>query len=88
MPVSIIRMSTYVCRMSVPVYDSEAIRVWLPQYVSSYICNQMIAGEIINDKWQWYIDDERCVLKGEFACHEMIGQVKFEEIIEQDAKDN
>lgn len=88
LPVSIIRMSTYVCRMSVPVYDSEAIRVWLPQYVSSYICNQMIAGEIINDKWQWYIDDERCVLKGEFACHEMIGQVKFEEIIEQDAKDN
>ena len=88
LPVSVIQMHTYVYRMSVPEYDSEATRGWLPQYVSSYTCNQMIAGKILNDKWQWYIDDERCVLKGEFACHEMIGQVKFEEIIEQDAKDN
>lgn len=88
LPVSVIQMRTYVCRMSVPEYDSEAPRGWLPQYVLSYTGNQMIAGNILNEKWQWYIDDEGCILRGEFACHEMIGQVKFEEIIEQDAKDN
>ena len=88
LPVSVIQMRTYVCRMSVPEYDSEATRGWLPKYVLSYTDNQMIAGNILNEKWQWYIDDERCILRGEFACHEMIGQVKFEEIIEQDAKDN
>ena len=88
LPVSVIQMRTYVYRMSVPEYDSEATRGWLPQYVLSYTGNQMIAGNILNEKWQWYIDNEHCILRGEFACHEMIGQVKFEEIIEQDAKDN
>ena len=88
LPVSVIRMRTYASHIVEAEYDPEASQDWLSQYVLSYTGNQMIAGSILNEKWQWDASDGYCLLKGDFACHEMIGQVKFEEIIEEDAEDN
>lgn len=61
---------------------------WLPEYAREYLRSQMIAGSILNESIIWDTDDGFSELSGNYACHEMIGQEKHEEIIGQDAKDN
>ena len=61
---------------------------WLPQSARTYVCSQMIAGEILSEDIQWNCYDEICVFVGIYSCHEMIGQVKYEEIWEKNAEDN
>ena len=88
LPVSIIKMRTHRFCLSEGECNPKEMKIWLPQFACSYINDQMIAGKILDMKWQWNIDERLGVLKGSFACHEMIGRVKFEEIMEQNAEDS
>jgi len=88
LPVSIIKVQTYSFRQKDAEFDPQILQTWLPQFAGEYVHDQMIAGEILNEQFSWVIGDQVCMLDGEFACHEMIGQVKDEEIIGQNAEDN
>lgn len=60
---------------------------WLPEYAREYLKSQMIAGSILNESIIWNTDNGFSEFNGSYACHEMIGKEKREEIIGQDAKD-
>jgi len=59
---------------------------WMETAARDYLFSQMIAGQIIEKTQSLQIMDGRCVLNGQYACVEMIGQVKNEEIITKDGE--
>ena len=68
--------------------DCGEYPVWLNDLAEDYLQNVMVAGRILTkeivqgtDEWCW-------TMTGEYACHEMIGKVKYEEILPENAEDN
>lgn len=61
---------------------------WAKEYALTYLYADMLAGEILGESLQVELQNGAYILHGEYACHEMIGQVKHEEITEQYAEDN
>ena len=61
---------------------------WLPSALREQLLTQLIAGEILDESLRFENADGVCRLLGEYACHEMIGRVKCEEIVERYAEDN
>ena len=87
LPVSLVKVECYF-HEALTNAKSEEDYEWLPQYARSYLLSQMIAGEILDESLTWNKSNGHCELSGRYACHEMIGQVKYEEILEQYAKDH
>ena len=52
---------------------------WMADYADKYLQNTMIAGEIISKNTEIYPIDKAVVLSGQYACLEMIGQVRYEQ---------
>ena len=88
LPVTIIKVKHQFYHCGETEDMQETVRTWLPQFALEYVQDQMIAGKILDQKLQWDFADTGCVLYGEYDCHEMIGQVKYEEITEENAEDN
>lgn len=88
LPVSLIKVEHYSYRHEESEYLDESSCQWLPQFARAYLQKQMIAGEILDETLHWSVTEDACELTGRYACNEMIGQVKYEEIIEHNAEDN
>ena len=88
LPVSIIKNSYRYYECITMEADVENMKSWLPLYAHEYLQESMVAGKIIKEELVWDISRDACEITGSYACHEMIGQVKYEEIIEQNAEDN
>ena len=56
---------------------------WLKSTANVYLESQMVAGTILNNNVRITMDDNVCRLRGQYACLEMIGQVKYEEKIQK-----
>lgn len=75
-------------------YESNEIPVaeesyeWLHKQARSYLLDQMIAGSVLQEEAQLHMLDNACLLIGNYACLEMIGQVQYEEIITQYGKNS
>ena len=87
LPISLIKIS-HQCYDITSAEITDDVYLWLPQYARMYLQTQMIAGEILNEDLVWNISDQICMLTGSYACQEMIGQVKSEEIVNHHAEDN
>jgi hypothetical protein len=44
----------------------------------------MVAGTILTENWELSEDEGQIILTGRFACQEMIGQFRKEEIVKPD----
>ena len=88
LPVSVIRVEHWFCESDGIETIEEEDYAWLPQFAKDHLRTQMIAGEILDEKLLWDLSDEGVWLSGNYACHELIGQVKYEEILEHNAEDN
>lgn len=60
----------------------------LSQFAHNYITQQMVAGQILNTEESISTENGSFYYKGNYACLEMIGQVRSEEIIKPDGNDN
>ena len=88
LPVSFIR-AEYVYYSQEPLQQAwSSVDDWLPTYAKDYLCSQMVAGQILQSQLSWRYAEDHCQLSGIYACHEMIAEVKYEEIIEDNAEDN
>lgn len=87
LPVSLIKVECSFYELSAQT-GAEEDYAWLPQCAREYLLSQMIAGEVLDEALIWNSSEDFCELKGIYACHEMIGRVKQEEIVEQYAEDN
>ena len=66
----------------------ESIPEWLPAYSIDYIEQQLVAGEILGTKHQWECAGDSGQLTTVYNCHEMIGRLKYEKNVVEDAEDN
>ena len=80
LPVSVIKIEHDFCDMINVNAEIQTDR--LEKYARSYIRQQMIAGEIFSEDIHLKQHEDVYTLKGTYSCNEMIGQVKYEEILE------
>lgn len=72
-----------------PVHEYELTSnsfSWLTDYASRYLQSQMVAGKILDTSYTWEQSKDTFSCVGDFACMEMIGQIRSEEIIQGDGK--
>lgn len=75
-------------------YESNEVPVaeegygWLYEQARTYLTSQMIAGSVLQEETQIQMLDDACLLTGQYACLEMIGQIQYEEIITQYGKNS
>ena len=87
LPVALMKEQSIYYDFSPDIADGQS-NEWLSDYMREYLLSQMVAGQILDQSLTLEYSFDGCILLGEFACHEMIGQVKHEELIEQYAEDN
>ncbi len=56
--------------------------LWINDYTVSYLKDQMISGEIQQQDMAGSLQNDAYILKGDFACVEMIGKIRSEEILQ------
>ena len=56
----------------------------LEAFSREYLKHQMVAGTILTENWELSEDEGQIILTGRFACQEMIGQFRKEEIVKPD----
>ncbi len=88
LPVSLTRVMCIYYDQRTDTVNNETAYQWLFAYGRAYAQKQMIAGQILDEVLNWDNSGECCQLEASYACHEMIGQVKYEEIMDYNAEDN
>ena len=88
LPVVLIKNSLSVFDVFTDSSEAQIMYGWLPEHAQAYLQSKLIAGEILDKQEEWNISEDVCEFIGTYACHEMIGQVKYEEIMENNAEDN
>ena len=87
LPVSLIKVISTEYDTQSELRDTQTYE-WLSEYARKYLLSQTVAGQILEEYLSLDMCAEFCELTGIYACHEMIGQVKHEEIIDQYAENN
>lgn len=81
-----------ICEEIIYYMDSDSVQAqeadygWLEDSAASYLRSQMTAGKILSAQTEMERIDGACLMSGKYACTEMIGQIKSEEIISSGAK--
>ena len=80
LPVSIIRVNNAYCELNTtPTLDRDDF-AWICQFAGKWVKKDMVAGKILKEEYTW-ANSKPLVLIGNYSCHEMIGEEKYEEII-------
>ena len=87
LPLSLIRVKRCQYKLSATSAQPREIS-WLKSYAEQYLCSRMVAGSILLENSEVQITQGSCRLSGSYTCHEMIGQVRYEETLEKHAENN
>lgn len=81
LPVSLICQTdiSYHCADQLPIVAEE--EQWLEDFSKMYLKTSMIAGNVVSSKTELIHEEAFSCLRGRFACIEMIGQVKYEQML-------
>ncbi len=81
LPISLIRETviSYASAEQLPIVSEE--EQWLADFSQAYLRTTMIAGDVVSAQTEWIHGDGFSCLRGRFACMEMIGQVKYEQML-------
>lgn len=55
---------------------------WINEFTEQYLTDQMVAGSILSRDGNITVSDGICIYTGRFSCLEMIGKVRYEEILD------
>lgn len=87
LPVSLIR-ETWMLYDPLPLDIENLNTSWITAWAEEYIRQKMLAGEILEKEQHIQVNESFVTLKGSYHCREMIGQVKYEETLEEDAQNH
>ena len=87
LPVSLAQIDCWHYSVTEQSGRSNDVTSWLPLYAKRYLQSQMVSGQIMKEELVWLCADGYTQLDGLYACHEMIGKVKYEEITQYNAED-
>lgn len=80
LPISVIKIQ-YAHYESQPLSVEETELNWLPEQADTYLQNQMISGRILSRNESISVDDDEYLIDYKYSCREMIGTVRYEELI-------
>ncbi len=81
LPIVVIRQQYYDYALDMPT-GNESDFSWLSKAAEDYVNADMVAGRILKTEISTQSDDDAVYLSGKYACLEMIGQIRYEEIVE------
>lgn len=88
LPISLIRETWTLYDLLPPQQAPTQEESWIPQFAQEYTLRQMIAGEILEMEQHIQTEEHGFSMTGMYYCREMIGQVKYEETLEEDAQNH
>lgn len=68
--------------------DAPKAEMLLSKSAKMYLQNQLIAGQILNESAQSFQEEGLWTFTGTYACKEMIGRIRYEEIFDTNGKNN
>ena len=80
LPVSIHKV-TYKYYETTDISQTDEDTQWIPHYARQYLLSQMVAGDILRESVAWNTNGDILEFSAVYACHEMIGKEKREEIV-------
>ena len=83
LPVSIIQETLVHYEEISPTLQSTVNTEWLAESANTYLLSVMPGGQIVSEQFQ-LVTGDNLSLYGEYACIELIGQVKYEQTILKD----
>ena len=81
LPIALFKQTTIYYDEIEDTLTSVDTRQWLNTFAQAYLQKNMIAGEIVSEQTELSQMQDLCRLDGKYACVEMIGQVKYEQMI-------
>lgn len=81
LPLALVEQTTFYYEEDVDTTTSADSQQWLHSFAQVHLQNNMVAGEIVSTQTDVTQTQELCVLNGKYACVEMIGQIKYEQMI-------
>ncbi len=88
LPIAIVKETMIYFHQSSEATVSSNWNEWIANYAESYLQSTMIAGEIVSAQTDLETTDTACTLYGKYACVEMIGQIKYEQTLENGDKND
>ncbi len=86
LPVCLITESLYFYEPSQDASAETDSIDWLAEFAADYLHGEMIAGEVISAQTEIAEENGICHLNGRYACIELIGQRKYEDMIPKDGE--
>lgn len=83
LPLGLLRQTRIYYSDQTETTPQENTYLWLTNSAEDYLCRQMIAGQILSQDRSVSVQNGVCILEGQYACLEMIGQFKREEFIQR-----
>ena len=81
LPIALIKQTSFYYEENEDTTASTDVQQWLNTFAQAYLQKNMIAGEIISAQTELAQTQDICRLNGKYACVEMIGQIKYEQMI-------
>lgn len=88
LPISIIKETVFFYEDGEQIPTAADSKAWLEGSAQKYLESTMIAGEVISADTEINISDNACYLYGKYACIEMIGQVRYEQMMLKDGEND
>lgn len=88
LPICIIQETTTWYRPQPYSLQTAQDRSWLLDFAHSYLKSTMISGEILSSNTETDILHDAMYMNGQFTCTEMIGQIKYEQMIIKDEEND
>ena len=87
LPISVMKQTSYSYDLQT-VTEKESASMRLEADSRAYLLDQMIAGEILYATQSAKVSGDICRLNGIYSCREMIGKLRYEEILENYAENH
>lgn len=81
LPIYRITQTSYYYELLPAQQEDQSAFAWLQDYAAEFLNKQMVAGKILETEDTGELLDQVYFYEAEYACYEMIGRVKEEEII-------
>jgi len=81
LPIAIVKETLIQYEESQETQTSADMESWLTDFTETYLQNTMIGGQVISAQTEVNAMDDVCYLYGKYTCIEMIGQVRYEQMI-------
>ena len=79
--IALVKQTTFYYEEGTDTITSADPQQWLHSFAQAYLQKNMIAGEIVSAETELAQTKDICCLHGRYACVEMIGQIKYEQMI-------